>query len=127
MIVLLEVLQTLSMKNMLTMLTTFRREIRDHTLILTTSDGEIIQISHGEMITMLSNRLRDFKSRFPLRIFHHSKNQSRVEELLLNFIQQNETNMKSHQATIKNLKNQIGHMAQQLSNKPSRSLPSNTE
>ena len=35
--------------------------------------------------------------------------------------------MKSQQSAIQNLENQMGQMAQQMSNRPSGSLPSNTE
>ncbi|PKI42333.1 hypothetical protein CRG98_037278 [Punica granatum] len=50
-----------------------------------------------------------------------------MEELILSYIQKIDTMLQNQQATIRNLEGQISQIYQQLSNRPSRSLPSNTE
>ena len=46
---------------------------------------------------------------------------------MLNYMQKTDTMLQNQQATIRNLENQISQMSQQSSNRPSGSLPSNTE
>ncbi|XP_031392181.1 uncharacterized protein LOC116204239 [Punica granatum] len=50
-----------------------------------------------------------------------------MEELMLSYMQKTDTMLQNQQATIRNLEGQISQISQQLSNRPSGSLPSNTE
>ena len=55
------------------------------------------------------------------------QSQSRMEELMLSYMQKTDTMLQNQQATIRNLEGQISQISQQLSNRPSGSLPSKTE
>ena len=46
---------------------------------------------------------------------------------MLTYMQKTDTILQNQQATIRNLEGQISQISQQLSNRPSGSLPSNTE
>ncbi|XP_031382022.1 uncharacterized protein LOC116196442 [Punica granatum] len=68
-----------------------------------------------------------FQKQGPAQNAPPQQSQSRMEELMLSYMQKTDTMLQNQQATIRNLEGQISQISQQLSNRPSGSLPSNTE
>ncbi|XP_031376077.1 uncharacterized protein LOC116191018 [Punica granatum] len=68
-----------------------------------------------------------FQKQGPAQNAPPQQSQSRIEELMLSYMQKTDTMLQNQQATIRNLEGQISQISQQLSNRPSGSLPSNTE
>ncbi|XP_031394316.1 uncharacterized protein LOC116205794 [Punica granatum] len=68
-----------------------------------------------------------FQKQGPAQNAPPQQSQSRMEELMLSYMQKTDTMLQNQQATIRNLEVQISQISQQLSNRPSGSLPSNTE
>ena len=63
----------------------------------------------------------------PLQRFQHQEKKSELKDLLKSYINSNETRLKNQEASLKNLKNQVGQLANLLFERSHRALPSNTE
>ncbi|PKI49941.1 hypothetical protein CRG98_029683 [Punica granatum] len=68
-----------------------------------------------------------FQKQDPAQNAPPQQSQSRMEELMLSYMQKTDTMLQNQQATIRNLEGQISQISQQLSNRPSGSLPNNIE
>ena len=68
-----------------------------------------------------------FQKQGPNHNTSSQQGQSKMEELMLSYMQKTDTMLQNQQATIRNLEGQISQISQQLSTRPLGSLPSNTE